>query len=271
MRIDIDFSQSLEKNADRFFELSKKAKRKLAGLRVAMREMEQRIEAEKKQQAEKASEQTVLLKRKKDWFEKFRWFFTSDELLVIGGRDAKTNDWIVKKFLEDSDLYFHADIVGAPHCVLKTKKNAAPEKSKQEALAFAVVFSRAWQSKSLLADAYWVLPSQVSKKAPTGEAIGKGAFMIYGNRNYGKKIALECAIGLEKVADGLRVVSGPVSAVEKHAFVWVRLVPGDTEKGPLSKKLLKWFSFKSRQTLDKSLLDEIIAALPTGGSKMLEA
>ncbi|MBU0635748.1 DUF814 domain-containing protein [Candidatus Micrarchaeota archaeon] len=269
MRIEIDFQESLEKNADRYYEQSKKAKKKLAGLKDAIIKLEK--ETERKQvafQTKKDSKQ-IVKKRSRDWFEKFRWFFTSDSLLVIGGRDAKTNDWIVKKFLEKGDLYFHADLSGAPHCVLKTKNNKAPEQSKQEALAFSVVFSRAWQSSSSIANAYWVLPSQVSKKAPSGESMGKGAFMIYGKRNYGKKIPLECGIGIEKKEDAWRIVSGPLSAIQKNALHVLKLGPGEMEKGPLSKKLFKHFEFKVKEKLSPTVLDEIIGALPTGGSKII--
>ncbi len=33
------------------------------------------------------------VKRELKWFEKLRWFLSSDGLLVISGRDAGTNDW----------------------------------------------------------------------------------------------------------------------------------------------------------------------------------
>jgi len=270
MRIEIDFKKKLEQNAEQFFSLSKKAKKKLSGLKEATIHMEKEIEKEKQKRALQ-EKPAIARKRKREWFEKFRWFFTSENLLMIGGRDAKTNDWIVKKFLEENDLYFHAEILGAPHCVLKTKKNEAPESSKREAAAFAVIFSRAWQNKTLLADSYWVLPSQVSKKAPTGEAIGKGAFMIYGERHFEKKIALECGIGLEKTAEGLRVISGPWSAVQKHAFFCVKLIPGEMEKGELSKKLFLLFKEKAKGELGSVSLDEIIQLLPTGGSKIVPA
>lgn len=268
MRVEIDFSKSLEKNAEDYFLKSKKAKKKLAGLKEATAKLE--LQARKLQeQAEKKEAQSVpALKRKRDWFEKFRWFYTSDNLLVIGGRDAKTNDWIVKKFLDSGDLYFHADVLGAPHCVLKTEKNSASEQSKQEALSFAVVFSRAWQSGVSFADAYWVLPSQVSKKAPSGESMGKGAFMIYGERHFGRKIPLECGVGLEQKGGFWRVVSGPFFAVQTHAAHCVKIVPGELEKSEAAKKLLLFFSQQAKQKLPLFLLDELIAMLPTGKSRL---
>ena len=37
--------------------------------------------------------------RKPHWFEKFNWFITSENLLVISGRDAQQNEILVKRYL----------------------------------------------------------------------------------------------------------------------------------------------------------------------------
>ena len=47
---------------------------------------------------------------KYQWFESFRWFISSDGNLVLGGKDAKTNETIVKKHLKDRDRYAHAEV-----------------------------------------------------------------------------------------------------------------------------------------------------------------
>lgn len=265
MRIEIDFSKKLEENARVFFERAKKTKKKQAGLAPAIQKLQHQLEALEKQKTVLESKRELVKKRSRDWFEKFRWFFTTDGLLVIGGRDAKTNDWIVKKFLDDSDLFFHADIVGAPHCVLKTKKNQAPVNSLEQAAAFSVVFSRAWQSGAVLADAYWVLPNQVSKKAPSGESIGTGAFMVYGERHWFKKIPLECGIGLEKKESDFRVISGPWPTVQQHAVWAVKIIPGKKSKSDLAKELLRLFGSKSKTGLGSVSIDELIQMLPGEG------
>ena len=46
------------------------------------------------------------------WFEKFNWCITSDNYLVIGGRDAQQNEAIVKRYLRPGDAYLHADVHG---------------------------------------------------------------------------------------------------------------------------------------------------------------
>ena len=52
-------------------------------------------------------------------FEKFLWFISSENYLVIGGRDQQQNEIIYKRYLKSGDLYVHADLHGASSCVVK--------------------------------------------------------------------------------------------------------------------------------------------------------
>ncbi len=56
--------------------------------------------------------------RKKSWYERYRWFFTSDGFLTIGGRDAASNSAVVRKHLVKNDNIFHGDIFGSPFFIL---------------------------------------------------------------------------------------------------------------------------------------------------------
>lgn len=42
--------------------------------------------------------------RKVHWFEKFNWFVSSENYLVISGRDAQQNELIVKRYMAKGDL-----------------------------------------------------------------------------------------------------------------------------------------------------------------------
>ncbi len=98
-----------------------------------------------------------LERRKRKWFEKFRWFVSSEGFLVLAGKDASTNEVLVKKHMEDNDLYCHADVYGAPHVVIKDGQKAG-ERTIFEACQFAVSMSRAWSQGLYSADAYWAYP-----------------------------------------------------------------------------------------------------------------
>ena len=117
MELGIDYTKSLEANASDFFEESKKAKKKLAGVLAAISETEKKIASAEKESAKKESK-VFLKKRKRAWFEAFHWFFSSEGFLVIAGRSAKENDEVVKKHLDEGDLFLHADIQGGAATII---------------------------------------------------------------------------------------------------------------------------------------------------------
>lgn len=261
IRIEIDFSKSLEENASLYFDKGKKAGAKAERIRRAIAQTEARLLKESKKS--KSTGKRVFKKRKREWFEKFHWFYSSDGFLVIGGRDAQSNEAVVKKHMEKDDLYFHADIQGAPHCIVKSFGKKIPEKTREEAAVFAGVFSKAWPAGIASVDVYCVKPEHVSKKAPSGESMGKGAFMIYGKREWFKKIPMRIAIGIDSKN---RVISGPESAVKKHSRVNAVLVQGTKKKGEIA-KILKAL-FEKKLSIPEIHLDEFIAMIPSGKSDL---
>ena len=64
--------------------------------------------------------------RKPLWFEKFYWFLTSENYLVLSGRDAQQNELLVKRYLRKDDLYVHADLHGAATTILRNEAPGMP-------------------------------------------------------------------------------------------------------------------------------------------------
>ena len=258
MEIDLDLTQSLHRNASIYFEKSKKASKKAERIEQAIKEVEAKI-AELKKKKEEEQAKKPLKKRPRAWYEKFHWFFSSDGFLVLAGKDAKTNELLIKRYMEPEDLYFHADIQGAAHCIVKTSGKEVPEQTKREAAIFAAVYSKAWKQGLAAVDVYSVRPEQVSKKAPTGKALAKGAFMIYGKREWFKNVQLDFAIGVEKHNEHYRIISGPSSAIKKHALICFKIIPGSRKKSDIAKRIKSIAEKKLNTTLS---LDEIISMLP---------
>ena len=253
MEIEIDLGKTVEENATKYFQKSKLAKKKIVGLHKAI-EVTSKI-------AEKKIVKTKKIVRKEKWFEKYRWFFTSDGLLVVGGKTASQNEEIIKKHMDKKDIYFHAEVYGAPHCVVKLSESklvTVPKQSMEEVAQFAATFSKAFETGQSIADAYSVKPDQVSKRAPTGTSLGSGAFMIYGERNWFKNTPLSCAIGFlqkEKI-----LMSGPVSAVKKKCIHVFELKFGTIEKNKTAKLLVEKYSAKGLSFSN----EEILSLLPNG-------
>jgi NFACT protein RNA binding domain/NFACT protein C-terminal domain len=175
----------------------------------AAEETAQRQLAEAQQRTQQATN-TAVSNVKPPWFTKFHWFITSDNYLVLGGRDAHQNEVLVKKYLRPGDAYLHADVHGAASCILRAKRVRVPGKKGQKATTktlplsdqalreagnFTICRSSAWTSK-MVTSAWWVESHQVSKTAPTGEYLKVGAFMIRGKKNFLPPTQLEMGLGV---------------------------------------------------------------------------
>src|SRR3989339_690379 len=106
IKIGLDLGKTIDENAAFYFEKSKKAKKKSEGAKEALeksraklKELELKLEKEKKekQNAREEAEEKAKKSRERKWFEKFRWFFSSEGFLCVGGRDATTNEVLIKK------------------------------------------------------------------------------------------------------------------------------------------------------------------------------
>ncbi|MEM4630328.1 MAG: NFACT RNA binding domain-containing protein [Candidatus Diapherotrites archaeon] len=263
MKLEIDFTKKATENATDYFEAAKKAKRKLEGLKKGIEAAELKIKA-----TQNIEKKELKKKREKKWYEKFRWFFTSEGLLAIGGKDATSNEKIINNYMKENDIYFHADIHGAAHIILKCEKSPN-ENSLKETAIFAAVHSKAWQEKIPTIDVYSAKPTQITKKAPTGETLPKGAFMVYGERTWYKKTKLSYAIGAKKEGEEIEIFAGPESAIEKKADAIVKLTFGNKKKSDCAKKIA-WILSTKLKTEIKDKLDEIIALLPNGESEIEE-
>jgi predicted ribosome quality control (RQC) complex YloA/Tae2 family protein len=192
----IELKKDVNENANEFYEKSKKMKRKIDGAKIAMENTQNKIESLKEEEGELEIEKPKVIERKaREWYERFRWFISSEGNIILGGRDSSSNEVIIKKYMEDGDIYFHADAYGAPHVVIK-EGSKATETSLNEAAIFAVSFSSLWKDGYGGGDAYWVKPEQVTKEAPSGEYLKKGAFSIRGKRNYIKSVPIKLTIGI---------------------------------------------------------------------------
>lgn len=266
----LNLRHSIQENAATYYSKGKKAEKRMEGARRAIDETIQRIEELTRQGKVTLGKtrKSLTKRRKKAWFEKFRWFFTSEGLLVIGGKDAVTNDILVKKHLEQHDLVFHADILGAPFVAIKTEGKAPSQQSICEAAQLAASHSRAWKFKFSAIDVYWVHPHQLSKTPPSGEYLKRGAFIIRGKKNYLRKTPLQLAIGIDHKTTPISVIGGPLEAVESKTDISVEIIPGDSSSSELAKKILQTLRRKApkemRERVSEISLEEVQVFIPYG-------
>jgi predicted ribosome quality control (RQC) complex YloA/Tae2 family protein len=291
-------ADGVEKNADRLYQEAKRieekkegAKQAIENTRAELEEVEQRREEwEADDSADEPDEETedvdwlarpsVPIRSTEQWYEDYRWFRTSDDLLVIGGRNADQNEELVKKYLDKGDLFFHTQAHGGPATILKAtgpsesydESIEVPEQSKEEAAQFAVSYSAIWKEGKFAADVYTVDHDQVSKTPESGEYLDKGGFAIRGDRTYFEETPVSVAIGIACEPE-TRVIGGPPSAITDQAETTIEVEPGKYAQNDIAKRLYR--EFKSRfedETFVRKIAspDLIQEFLPPGQSSMVE-
>ncbi|XP_064185844.1 ribosome quality control complex subunit NEMF-like isoform X2 [Anguilla rostrata] len=185
MLVEVDLSLSAHANAKKYYDHKRSAAKKEQKTVEAAQKAFKSAEKKTKQTLKEVQTVTTIQKaRKVYWFEKFLWFISSENYLIIAGRDQQQNEMIVKRYLKTGDIYVHADLHGATSCVIKNPTGQPiPPRTLTEAGTMSVCYSAAWDAK-VITSAWWVHHHQVSKTAPTGEYLTTGSFMIRGKKNF---------------------------------------------------------------------------------------
>ena len=256
----MDYTLGLDANASEIYKKSKEIGEKSKRANDALKESEEEL-ARKEKGMEKARiiASTKAQPTKQFWFEKYKWFFTSSGKLVMAGRDAHSNDNLVKKHLKEIDVFVHAEVHGAPSVVLKEGSKATPE-DLREACQFALAQSKSWIAALSEGAAFWAYPDQVSKTPNPGEFIPRGAFIVRGKRNYEHHLPLELGIGEIEFQGSRKVMCGPSHLFDgnpKHMIIR----PGREKSGRMAGDIAKEFQVPE---------EEISRILPPGNVEIVK-
>jgi predicted ribosome quality control (RQC) complex YloA/Tae2 family protein len=276
----IELQENPARMASALFQRAKDMERGLSTIEEAKARLMARVNKLKSQALSIEAQSDVIHRvRNKEWYERYRWFITSDGLLAIGGRDASSNSVIIRKHLVEQDLVFHAEIHGSPFFVLKNARLSNNiNKSLLEVGQATISFSRAWRDGLFGGDAYWVLPDQIKKGGPTGQFVPKGSFVIEGKRNYIKGIEIQLAIGIIEQKENYFLCCGPIQPIKNRAFISASLLPGGLDAMSTAKKVKNEFTsilaadtnqkMSLLQFVKDMSLDDFVRILPTGQSKI---
>lgn len=295
--ITADVDTGVEKNADRLYTEAKRIEDKKEGALAAIENTREELEAvetrrdawEADDDPEPADEtedverdwlsmESIPIRASEEWYERFRWFHTSEGFLVIGGRNADQNEEIVTKYLDKHDRFLHTQAHGGPVTIVKATGPSEPsepvdfpETTLNEAAQFAVSYSSTWKEGRYAGEAYMVTPDQVSKTPESGEYLEKGSFVIRGDRTYFRDVASEVAVGIQCEGE-TRVVGGPPSAIDGRVTTAIRLQPGRYAQNDAAKLLYREFKqrFADQSFLRKVASPDLIQEfLPAGGSEIV--
>jgi hypothetical protein len=97
--------------------------------------------------------------------------------------------------------------------------------------------------------------------------------MIYGSKNYIRRVPLELAVGVMIEDDDAIPVSGPPSALSVHTEYTVRVAPGKGKKGKLVKEILnqlkKLVPEDKKYLIDQIPQEDMMRVLPGGGGELV--
>ncbi|KAI9345810.1 G-protein alpha subunit-domain-containing protein [Zopfochytrium polystomum] len=184
----------------------------------ALKHAEKKIQQELRAKEAKAPAMIRAI-RKPYWFEKFMWFVSSENYLVLAGRDAIQTDMLLRRYLGPGDAVVHADLEGAPVVLVKnpyelgdpaggksedspefavkkpppgvTKPQPVPPLTLHQAGTMVVAQSKAWESK-IVTSPWWIRADQVDLKE--GGLIG--ALIYKGRKQFLPPVQLIYGFGL---------------------------------------------------------------------------
>ena len=248
MELELFYDKSAGENMTRYYNSSKDYLERIGGAREALQNSLKGLVRE--QDSKKAQRQRL-------WFENYHWFYTKNEHLVISGKNTDTNEKVVKKHMGERDIYVHADMYGAPSTVIRNENNSEiTEEEINEAAAFAVSFSRAWQNGLSSGSAYWVTPLQVSKTPESGQYVRKGSWIVRGKRNYLFDLPLKLTISLKEIKN----MKIPMISPFREDNEGITIIPGNTKRDRVARDIAK------KMDVDA---EEILRILPSGNSDII--
>jgi len=273
--IEIETRVRAQDQAAEYYAKAKRLEAKLSGLRASTEETELLLKKLSSKELELRQPVKPEHRLEKEWFEKFRWFDSSEGLFVLGGRDATSNETLLKRYTSPEDLIMHAETHGAPFIVVKTGGAQPTAETLKEAAQACVSYSRLWKEGIRSGDAYWVRPGQVTKSAPAGEYLTKGAFMIRGARNYIRGVELALAVGLTLRNGKTLLMAGPPSAVRSRCQSYVEIRQGRGSPAEAAKRILAVLAAKTKENtkaeLPRITVDNVIRLLPPGGVEVVNS
>lgn len=115
VKIDLDLTLSAQANIEKYYEIKKKTQDKEERTKDKANEAIKNAEDQARKALLKTRNEQKLktMVRKPFWFERFDWFISSENYLIISGKNAQQNEELVKTYLGKRDVYVHSEMAGA--------------------------------------------------------------------------------------------------------------------------------------------------------------
>ncbi len=109
---------------------------------------------------------------------KHRWFFTSNNNLVIGGKSDLDNEEVIKNYAKKSYVVMHTSEPGSPFMIIQAPKEKLSKKDIEETAIATACFSYQWKNslKNKKIEVHIFSSEQISKP----KTFKKGSFKVSG-------------------------------------------------------------------------------------------
>ncbi len=77
-------------------------------------------------------------------YRNYRWFYTSEGKLVVGGKSEDQNELVLKNFRKSNYTIMHTSKPGSPFMIIQT--DSPSKKDLDEAAVFCAAFSKEWKN-----------------------------------------------------------------------------------------------------------------------------
>jgi len=210
-------------------------------------------------------EKVSLFEPERRWYHGFRWFFTTNGFLVVAGRDAQTNEVLLRKYMEKDDIVLHAEIPGGAVVLIKDAKNRVKKEDIMEAAIYAASYSKAWDVGLGATDVFMTFPEHISFSPPSGMYLRKGAFMVK-KKELIRNVSLEVAIGIKvyekNSALGVAIISCPRENAMMQTDKYILIRPGKKDKNEIAREirkiLIEWLLENRLKKRNRRLAEKII-------------
>lgn len=184
-------------------------------------------------------------------YKKYKWFYTSSEKLVVGGKSAIQNDELLKRIKSEKRNFvvMHTELPGSPFSVILADEKNVNKSDLEECAVFTACFSKAWKNRKTSATVHIFSSKQVHKD----QRMNKGTWAVLGKV---QKKEVELVLVLAKQKGILRAIPEKTAKVKKE--ILLKICPGRITKEEMAAKLAVEIGNQFSES-------EIISALPAGG------
>ncbi|MDD5192606.1 MAG: NFACT RNA binding domain-containing protein [Candidatus Nanoarchaeia archaeon] len=179
-------------------------------------------------------------------YKNYRWFFTSEGKLVVGGKSDEQNEEVIRNFLRPDYVIMHTSLPGSPFMIIQSDNPS--KKDLKETAVFCASFSKQWKNGNKNIDVDTFKGSQIYKT----RGMKTGTFGVKGDKET-IKVKPELVLVIQKG----KIKAVPEKGKEK---ILAKIKPGKLSKEQAAEKIAKIIRDKFHLPVHK---DEVMQAIPS--------